>query len=97
MVIDPFAGSGTTLVAAKILGHHFIGIEISEEYVRYAEERLKKYKEEIEDAREELAKHKVEKTFEERKRRGEFVGKYRSNSKCKKIFEFGAHQGSSPK
>ena len=94
MVIDPFAGSGTTLVAAKILGHNFIGIEISEECVRYAEERLKKYKEEIEDAREELAKHKVEKTFEER---GEFVGKYRSNSKCRKIFEFGAYQGSSPK
>lgn len=97
VVIDPFAGSGTTLVAAKILGHHFIGIEISEEYVKYAEERLKKYEEEIEDAREELAKHKVEKTFEERKRRGEFVGKYRSNSKCKKIFEFEVHQGSSPK
>ena len=68
-MIDPFAGSDTTLVAAKILGHHFIGIEISEEYVRYAEERLKKYVEEIENACEELAKHKVEKTFEERKGR----------------------------
>ncbi len=42
VVIDPYCGSGTTLVAAKILGHDFIGIEISKEYVHLAEKRLQK-------------------------------------------------------
>ncbi len=40
VVLDPFMGSGTTALAAKILGKKFVGIEISEEYVRMAEERL---------------------------------------------------------
>jgi modification methylase len=41
IVIDPYCGSGTTLVAAKLLGHDYIGIDISKEYVLYAEKRLK--------------------------------------------------------
>ena len=40
IVLDPMAGSGTTLKAARILGRKYIGIEISEEYVAIAEERL---------------------------------------------------------
>lgn len=39
-VLDPFAGTGTTLVAASRLGRHALGNEIDPEYVRYAEERL---------------------------------------------------------
>lgn len=35
-------GSGTTAVACKELGRNYIGFEISEEYCRIAEERLKK-------------------------------------------------------
>lgn len=40
VVFDPFAGSGTTLAVAKKLGRNFSGCELSEEYVRYACERL---------------------------------------------------------
>ena len=39
-VLDPFAGSGTTLVAAEELGHGSIGIEIEARYVEIAKRRL---------------------------------------------------------
>lgn len=42
IVLDPFAGSGTTLVAAKILGRDYLGIEISDEYIDIASRRLSK-------------------------------------------------------
>ena len=40
LVIDPYCGSGTTLVAAKLMGHEYIGIEIANEYIDLAEDRL---------------------------------------------------------
>jgi site-specific DNA-methyltransferase (adenine-specific) len=40
LVFDPLMGSGTTLVAAQILGRNFLGFETSQEYCELAEKRL---------------------------------------------------------
>jgi DNA modification methylase len=40
VVLDPFAGSGTTCLAARRQGRHFVGFEIHPEYVELAEKRL---------------------------------------------------------
>jgi len=45
-VLDPFMGSGTTGVACKQLNRNFIGIELSEEYVKIAEARINAIKQE---------------------------------------------------
>jgi DNA modification methylase len=47
-VLDPFAGSGTTLAVAAELGRSGIGCELNPEYIRLAERRIK-------DARESVA------------------------------------------
>ena len=39
-VLDPFCGSGTTLLVAKKLGRHFIGIDCNQDYCLMARERL---------------------------------------------------------
>jgi len=41
IIVDPYMGSGTTAVACKHLKRNFIGIELSPEYVKIAEERLR--------------------------------------------------------
>ena len=40
LVLDPFGGSGTTLVTAKKLGRRFMGFELSDEYVTRINQRL---------------------------------------------------------
>ena len=41
IVLDPYAGSGSTGIAAKQEGFEFIGIEKEEEYCKIAEARIK--------------------------------------------------------
>lgn len=77
VVLDPYVGSGTTAVAAKLLGHKYIGIDRSEAYIEMTCARLDKSQSEMPKIQEELALHQVEKTFKERKSKGQNVGKFR--------------------
>lgn len=78
VVLDPYVGSGTTCLAAKLLGSDYIGIDISKEYVDDAENRLKNYLNYKKIVDEEISKHTVEKTFADRKNSNENTGKFRN-------------------
>jgi len=80
IVLDPYAGSGTTCLAAKLLGSNYIGIDISKEYVKDAENRLKNYLNYKDKVDEELSKHIVEKTFADRKNSNGNTGKFRNGN-----------------
>jgi DNA modification methylase len=41
VVLDPFCGSGTTCLAARKSGRHFVGYEINSEYIELANKRLR--------------------------------------------------------
>lgn len=43
IILDPFAGSGTSLCSAEILGRRWVGIEISENYCEVARNRVKHF------------------------------------------------------
>lgn len=40
VVLDPFVGSGTTCVAAKQLGRHYVGVDYTQEYIDLAQKRI---------------------------------------------------------
>ena len=42
IVLDPFMGAGTTALVARKLGRNYVGIELNPQYVKIAEDRLKK-------------------------------------------------------
>jgi site-specific DNA-methyltransferase (adenine-specific) len=44
LVFDPFNGSGTTCLAAEMLGRPWLGCDISKNYCEVAKERLQEYK-----------------------------------------------------
>jgi len=43
IVLDPFTGSGTSLVAAEVSGRRWIGIELSENYTKVATDRVQHF------------------------------------------------------
>jgi site-specific DNA-methyltransferase (adenine-specific) len=43
IVLDPFTGSGTSLVAAEVSGRRWLGIELSENYVKVAKDRVQHF------------------------------------------------------
>jgi site-specific DNA-methyltransferase (adenine-specific) len=51
IVLDPFAGSGTSLVAAEVLGRRWLGIELSPNYTEIAKTRVEYFKK-LEDIKE---------------------------------------------
>ncbi len=44
IILDPFIGSGTTAIASLELGRHFVGYDISAEYVKLAKKRITQFK-----------------------------------------------------
>lgn len=67
LIIDPFGGSGTTALAAKLLNHNFISIDIDSRYSKMAKERIKKHGKNFELIQKEIMLHKVKKTYKQRK------------------------------
>lgn len=49
IVLDPFMGSGTTAVACKRLRRRYIGFDVNQSYVEYANKRLKNCPEKLEE------------------------------------------------
>ena len=84
VVLDPYCGSGTTLVAAKLLQHHYVGIDISVSYVTHAKQRLMDCKEEQGVVDAEITKHQVRTSFKEKKLRGTHVGRFAPKPRPKK-------------
>jgi site-specific DNA-methyltransferase (adenine-specific) len=54
LVLDPFAGSGTCLVAAEVLNRRWIGIELSPNYSKVANDRVAKFRAEQQQVKMEL-------------------------------------------
>jgi site-specific DNA-methyltransferase (adenine-specific) len=56
IVLDPFAGSGTSLVAAEILDRRWIGIELSSNYTKISNDRVQAFVDEKKQLKLELEK-----------------------------------------
>lgn len=52
LVLDPFVGSGTTAQAARLLGRHYLGIDISPEFIELANQRIGRMQPQLLESRE---------------------------------------------
>lgn len=66
IVLDPYMGSGSTAVAAKLLGKDYIGIDISSNYITDANIRIDNFESERYKLIKELESHVVTKSYKER-------------------------------
>jgi modification methylase len=80
LVLDPYAGIGTTLVAAALLGSQYFGIDMSPDYIAVAQERLKNAEKERPRVEAEIALHKVEENFQDRKALGRSKNRFANGS-----------------
>ncbi|WP_299549716.1 site-specific DNA-methyltransferase [uncultured Helicobacter sp.] len=76
VVLDPYCGSGTSGIAAKILNCKFIGIDNSQNYLEIAKHRIENYKDYIQEAQNELQLHKVKESFKEKKQKGKTKNRF---------------------
>lgn len=76
VVLDPYCGSGTSGVAAKILNCEFIGIDNSQNYLEIAKHRIANYENYIQEAQNELQLHKVRESFKEKKQKGKTKNRF---------------------
>ncbi len=84
VVIDPYCGSGTTCTAAKLLNQKYIGIDISPEYIKMSENRIKQCEKERYLCEQEKELHTVKDTFKEKKLLKKNVGKFSPMKRNKK-------------
>jgi modification methylase len=68
VVMDPYMGSGTVGVACKLLGKEYIGIDISENYIKDAKDRINKFEGERYKLEKELLNHIVVKSYKDRQK-----------------------------
>jgi modification methylase len=86
LILDPYMGSGTTAIAAKLLGHNYIGIDISPEYISLAEKRIANFDSHRQLVRNEMNIHNVEKTFKDRKKAGAWADVIKKKPNCANDF-----------
>lgn len=86
LVLDPYMGSGTTAVAAKLLGYDYVGIDIGKDYIKYAEERIRHSHKEIEKLEKERELHKVLKTYDDRKKEKKEKERLKLEKETNKLF-----------